>query len=323
VEAEVIGTNKDNRYWFQARITGFRESYPVVAVLPTWLNPWAVRARSRTRRFTPEWDDWTPAENGMIVDLFCRGTETRETGGQYERILDYIVCVVAETHTQARTQAQECLNHGSFVDYTIEELGETEIATIETTPTARRAIEDQIAVHPLIGEEYTPSVPEIHLVGSSDDIAGVVRMELSRAQLRQQISRIQKYRRRVYDWGQFSVEFQLDKQMNERMLAILTAIAAEDEGTLIASVSLTSDNPEVAVAIVLDRKEVERMRDRAKKRDLATGEMARWRYPLTEGSLNEFLDDARIALDAESPGAVGEHSFVGTGGVNDEVTINA
>jgi hypothetical protein len=323
VDVEVIGTNKDNRYWFQARITGFRESYPVVAVLPTWLNPWAMRARSRARRFTPEWDDWMPAENGMIVDLFCRSTETCETGGQYERILDYIVCVVAETHTQARIRAQECLNHRSFVDYVIEELGETEVATIETTPTARRAIEDQMAVHPLIGGEYTPSVPEIHLVGSSDDIAGVVRMELSRAQLRQQIARVQKYRRRVYDWGQFSVEFQLDEQMNERMLAILTAIAAENEGTLIASVSLTDTNPEVAVAIVLDRKGVERMLDRARERDLATGEMARWRYPLAEKSIDGFLDDARTAMDAESPGVVGESPFVGTGGVDDGVTINA
>jgi hypothetical protein len=258
----------------------------------------------------------------MIVDLFCRGTETRETGGQYERILDYIVCVVAETHTQARTQAQECLNHGSFVDCTIEELDETEVAAIETTPTATRAIEDQMAIHPLIGGEYTPSVPEIHLSGS-DDIVGVVRIELSRAQLRQQITRIQKYRRRVYDLGKFSVEFQLDKQMNERMIAILTAIAAEDEGTLIASVSLTDGDPEVAVAIVLDRTEVERMRDRAGERDLATGEMARWRYPLTEESLDEFLDDARTAMDAEAPGVVGERSFVGTGGVDDDVTINA
>jgi hypothetical protein len=291
-------------------------------VLPRWLNPWAAQARFRTRRFSPEWDA-SPVDEGLIVDLFRRGVKTREADGQYEYILENVLCVIAETPVQARTRAKACLDHGSFVEYTIEELDTEEAATIETTSAAKQAIADQTAVHPLIGGEYTPPVPEIHLADSSDDIAGVIRIELSQSQLQRQIARIQEYRRRVYDWGQFSVEFQLDAQTNERMLAILATVAAEDEGTLVASVSLTDNDPEVAVAFVLDRKEVEAMQERVKERHPATGEMARWRYPLAETTLNEFHDNARTAIDTDSPGVVGKSPFAGAAEADAGVEINA
>ena len=178
MDVEVIGTNLDTRYWFHARTVGFRETYRSFSLLPRWLNPWAARARFRTRRFTPTWNA-RAAEEGMIVDLFHQGTETRETGSQYERILGYIVCVIAETREQARTRTKACLDHGPFVEYTIEELDAEEAAVIEATPAATQAIADQTTVHPLIGGEYTPAVPEIHLADSPGDIAGIIRIELS------------------------------------------------------------------------------------------------------------------------------------------------
>lgn len=203
MKTEVIGTDLDHRYWFHIRTTGFRETYRSFSVLPRWLNPWAARARLRVRRFSLTWDA-RATERGVIVDLFHQDTETRETGGQYERILRYIVCVVAETRAQARTQVKACLDHGPFVEYTIEELDAEKAAAIKATPAATRAIADQKAVHPLIGGKYTPSVPEIHLADSPDDIAGIIRMELSQSQLQHQLTRIQQYHRRVYGKGQFN-----------------------------------------------------------------------------------------------------------------------
>lgn len=322
MKTEVIGTDLDDRYWFHARTIGFRETYRSLSVFPRWLNPWAAHARLRVRRFSLMWNV-RATERGLIVDLFRQGTETRETGGQYERVLEYIVCVVAESRTQARSRAKSCLDHGPFVEYSIEELDAEEETVIEATPAATRAIADQTAVHPLIGGEYTPPVPEVHLADSPDDIAGVIRIELSQSQLQRQITRIQQYCRRVYGKGQFSIEFQLDDRANERMLAILATVAADDEGTLVASVSLTDDDPEVAVALVLDRKEVDEMRERAEERSLASGETARWRYPLPGAALDEFHDNARTAMEAESPGVVGKSPFVEAVEANDGVKINA
>lgn len=322
METKVIGTDLDNRYWFHARAIGFREAYRDFSTIPWWLNPWAVRAQLRVRRFSLTWDV-RATDKGMIVDLFHQETETRETGGQYERILKYLVCVVAKTRAQARIRVQACLDHGPFVEYAVEKTDAAEVAAIENTPAATRAIADQTAVHPLIGGEYTPSVPEIHLADSLDDMASVIRIELSESQLRRQITRIQQYRRRVYGKGQFSIEFQLDAQTNERMLAILATVAAEDEGVLVASVSLTNDDPDVAVTLVLSQDEVDEIQERAKERRLASGEVARWRYPLAEEELDEFYDNAQTAIDTASPGIVGKNLFAEETETNSGAKINA
>lgn len=321
METEIIGSNLDDRYWFRARIVACRESYRSLYGVPVSVNPWAIRAQSRVRRFDPEWNGWTPRDAGILVDLFCENTEISETDGQYERIMEYVVCVVAETSSQAHSRVRTCLRNGSFVQFDIDD-DDRETATLEATPAAAQVIADQTAVHPLIGGEYTPPVPEIHLAGPTEDIAGAIRLELSRAQLHEQMERAREHRQRVYDWGRFKPEFVLDRPTNERMLAILSAIAEEDEGLLVASVSLTEAEPEVAVVIVLDHEWVERIRDRATNRALE-GETAQWKFPIAESSLDQFLDHADTAVNTTSPRVVGPSPFIELDGTTDAETISA
>lgn len=309
METEVIGSDSDDRYWFRARIVACRESYRRLYGVPVSVNPWAIRAHSRVRRFDPEWDGWTPRDAGILIDLFCENTEINEADGQYERIMEYVVCVVAETSSQAHSRAKTCLRNGSFTQFDIDEVDTEGVATIEATPAATRVMADQTSVHPLIGGEYTPPVPEIHLAGPTEDIAGAIRLELSRSQLHEQMARAREHRQRVYDWGRFKPEFVLDQQTNERMLAILSAIAEEDEGVLVASVSLTADEPEVAVVIVLDHEWVERIRKRATNRD-SEEETAQWKFPIAESSLDQFLDHADTAVNTTAPRVVGPSPFI-------------
>lgn len=320
MKTEVIGSNLDSRYWFRARIVACRESYRRLYGVPAPVNPWAIRARSRVRRFDPEWDGWTPRDAGILVDLLRRDTETHEEDGQYEHIMEYVVCVVAETRSQAHSRAKTCLRNGSFVQFDLDFI-ETEATTLEATPAATRVMADQTSIHPLIDGEYTPPVPEIHLTSPSDDVAGVVRLELSEAQLREQITRAREHRRRVYDWGRFKPEFELNGIKNERMLAILAAIAEEND-VLVGSVSLTDDEPDVAVALVLSHEWVERIQNRATHRvfDGTKEETATWKFPIAESSLDRFLENADTALNTESPRVVGPSSFVGD---EDAETISA
>lgn len=322
MKTEVIGSDQDDRFWFRARITACREPYRRLYGIPTSLNPWAIRAQSRIRRFAPEWNGWTPRDAGILIDLLKQSEKTVEEDGYYEHILEYAVCVVAETSSQARSRAKTCLRNGSFLQFDLDAVGAKEAAALEATPAATRAIATQTAIHPLIGGEYSPPIPEIHLTSSSDEIAGVIRMELSREQLKEQISRVRTHRRRMYDWGRFKPEFELDQQLNKRMLAVIDAVAEDDTGILVASVPVTEDEPEVAVVLVLSHEWVKRIRNRATNRDFDV-ETVHWKFPIAESSLDHFLEYANEAIDTTSPRVVGPSPFVEPNEMTDAEMISA
>lgn len=311
MQTNVIGSDQDERYWFHARIVARRESYRQLYGVPPGLNPWALRVRSRVGRFTPEWGGWTPREAGFLVDLFQRDAVTRERDGQYEQIREYVACVVAETGSQARSRVETHLEHGSFDGFELHEIERGDATDIESTPAATRAIEHQTAVHPLIGGEYTPHVPEVHLgTDTEGTIGGVVRLLMADEQLQTQVARARERRQRVYDWGRFKLSLELGQPANEQLLTILGAIGDNERGTLIGSVSLTDETPDSALALLLDHDRVDRMLDVATRRSIDPEETAQWKVPIAPASLDRFLTHAETALETDASTVVGPSPFL-------------
>lgn len=269
-----------------------------------------MRARSRVARDTPEWDDWTPRAAGFLVDLFQRDASTREHNGQYEHVMEYVACVVAETSSQARSRLKIHLEHGSFHEFDLHEIDPDAVDSLESIPATTQAIDHQMTVHPLIGGEYTPHIPEVHLgTDTSGTSAGVIRLLLANQQLESQITRAREHRQRAYDWGRFKLSFDINKPGNERLLTILNAIADNERGTLVGSVSLT-EAPDVALALVLDIDQVDRILQLASHRTVEAGETAQWKVPLVDSSLDRFLVHAETARDTETPAVVGPSPFL-------------
>lgn len=317
MQTNVIGSDRDERYWFHAQIVACRASYRQLYGVPERFNPWALRARSRVTRDTPTWEDWTPRAGGFLVDLFQRDASTREHNGRYEHVMEYVACVVAETSSQARSRLKIHLEHGSFPEFDLHEIDPDAADSLESTSATTQAINHQMAVHPLIGGEYTPHVPEIHLgTDTSGMIAGVIRLLLSTEQLETQIARARNYRQHAYDWGRCKLSFDLNQPRNDRLLTILNAIADNERGTLVGSVSLTEE-PDVGLALVLDNNQVDQMLQIAMHRTVGAGETAQWKVPLVESSLEQFLAHTKTALETETPAVVGPSPFLN--GTDDEL----
>ncbi len=269
-----------------------------------------MRARSRVTRYTPHWDDWTPRAAGFLVDLFQRETSVREHDGRYEYVIKYVGCVVAETHSQARSRLETHLEHGSFHSVDITAVDDETTARLESIPSTSQAIEHQMTVHPLIGGEYTPHVPEIHLsVDTGKTVVGVIRLLLANEQFKAQLARAREYHQQAYDLGRFKMMFELNKSRNEQLLTLLDAIADNERGALVGSVSLT-ETPDVALALVLDHDLVDRMLQLATRRTVQTGETAQWKVPLVEASLDRFLIHAEEVLETEESTVVGPSRFL-------------
>ncbi|RRJ32167.1 hypothetical protein [Halocatena pleomorpha] len=310
MQTSVIGSDRDERYWFRVQVVARQESYRQLYGVPARLNPWAMRARSQVTRYTPHWDDWTPRAAGFLVDLFQREAAVQEHDGRYEYVIEYVGCVVAETRSQAQSRLETHLKHGSFHSVDLHEIDAETANRLESTSATTQAIEHQIAVHPLIDGEYTPHVPEIHLsVDAGETIIGVVRLVLSREQLTTQIARAREYRKRAYGWGRFNLSLDVSKYRNERLLAILNAVGDNDHGALIGSVSLT-ETPDVALALVLSHDPVEQLLQLATRRTVQAGETAQWNVPLEDASLDRFLTHAERALETEAPTVVGPSQFL-------------
>ncbi len=310
MRTNVVGSSTDERFWYHADLVVDQEPYRSTGVVPTAINPWAIRARRRISRHTIDWGSWTPRAAGVFLDMFKRSASIDDRGATYERRRECVICVVADDQESARTRVELVLDQSPYREYELEALSEKRIAAVESQPVVASALRQQSAIHPLIGGTYTPQLPECHLPATADErVLGLIRVGLPAAALREQLDRAQEYRRRDYDLGQFKVELRLGATPHKRLLSIVQAIDANETGSIVGGISLSSDTTDCSLGIPIDTARLARMQSLRDRSEAADNDVIHWKFPLCDDSLSQFCTTAEKLLAADTPGVVGSNQF--------------
>lgn len=306
MDAEIVGTDDDSRHWFAAETVVRSEPYRSPRMVPRWLNPFRFRARRRARS-RPDWNPELEVESP--VHIFIHNQRYNDTGAQFEQIGDYFIFTVAEDRNQAHEQVTTHLETGPFQRYALSAPDPEIVEKLEEEAAVQEAKTEYRQFNPYVNGEYTPNYPETHLLAITDreTISGVVWIEMTRAQLRDQISRAQSFQQREPDSEDtFWLQVTMGDLATERFLTILDSIDENDDGGWIcAPVSIAEDEPEVAAAVVLNDEVVKRIRHVAGYPELREDEMAEFGFPIPNFYLDIFVENAQTAVEMDSPGVAG------------------
>ncbi|WP_330631621.1 hypothetical protein [Halocatena halophila] len=313
MRTNVVGSSTDERFWYHADLVVSREPYRSTGLVPTAINPWAIRARRRISHHSTDWGEWTPRAAGVFLDVFERSESIHDHGDQYERRRECVICVVADSRESAHTRVELVLDHSPYREYEIEELSEDRAGAIASQSVVAGALRQQSVVHPLIGGTYTPHLPECHLpVNSDEKVLGLIRVGLPASALREQLDRAEQYRRQSYDLGRFKVELRLGGATHERLLSIMRSIDANESGSIVGGISYSSEKTDCSLGILIDATRLERMQSLSDRSNASENEVIHWKFPLCDDALSQFCTTAEEVLVADTPGVIGPNPFEST-----------
>lgn len=305
METEIVGSAEDSRHWFKAEIVVRKEPYWSTSLLPRWLNPSRFRARRRARTQP----DWTPELKAEYpTHTFLQNQRLNDENGRIEQVNFCFIYSIAEDRNQAREQVTAYLETGSFHQFDLTDPDPEEIEELEEAPAVREAKAEYRQFNPYVDGEYTPHLPELHLLAITDieTVSGIVWIRMTREQLREQIARAQEFQQHDMETeGLFWMEVMMDKLETDKFLSILDTIDEDDgEEWLCTSVSVANE-PEVAVAVVLNKEIVKRIRHAAGYPELQDNELGRFVFPIPDFYVDEFVENAQMAVEMDSPGVAG------------------
>lgn len=305
METEIVGSAEDSRHWFKAEIVVRKEPYWTTSLLPRWLNPSRFRARHRVR---PQ-PDWTPElEAEYLTHMFLQNQRLNDENGRIEQVNICFIYSIAEGRNQAREQVTTYLETGSFHQFDLTDPDLEDIEELEEAPAVRKAKAEYRQFNPYVDGQYTPHLPEFHLLAVTDieTVSGIVWIRMTRDQLREQIAHAQEFQQHDMETEDlFWMQVMMDKFATERFLSILDIVDEDDgEEWLCTSVSVANE-PEVAVAVVLNEEVVKRIRHGAGYPELQDNELAEFVFPIPDMYVDDFVEKAQMAVDMDSPGVAG------------------
>lgn len=304
MDIEILGSDEESRHWFEAEVIVRSESYRSLPLLPRWLNP----SRFLARRQASTELDWTPEPDiGNSVQIFVAEQRCSDEIGEFEQVHTYFIFAAAEGRDQAREQVTSYLEAGPFHQFFLAAPDQDEIEQLEEAPAVREVKSEHRQFNPFVGEEYSPSFPEVHLLAFNDreTVSGVVWLRMNRAQMCEQIARAEDFQQRNDAEEPFLMQTMMNDGEAERFLAILDKIDAENgDGWVCAPVSVANE-PEVAVAVVLNAETVSRIRHAAGYPEIQDREMHIFGLPVPDFYVDEFIENAQTAVEMNSPGVAG------------------
>ena len=305
MDTKIVGSDEDSQHWFKAEIIVRKEPYWSTSLLPRWLNPSRFRARRRARPLP----DWTPElEAEHSTHMFLHSQRLNDENGRIEQINTCFVFSIAKTRDQAREQVTTYLETGSFHQFELIDPDPEDIEDLEEAPAVRKATAEYRQFNPYVDGKYTPHLPELHLLAATDieTVSGIVWIRMNREQLREQITRAQEFQQHNMETENlFGMKVMMDKFTTERFLSILDILNEDDEEEWLCTSVSVVDEPEVAVAVVLNKEVVKRIRHAAGYPELQANELAEFAFPIPEMYIDDFVENAQTVVAMDSPGVAG------------------